>query len=183
MKVYYFKLKRIEEKLPKKINNHINSYHDLKRKEASLCTWQHLMLILRKDYHIDLTDDIIEFQLNGKPDLKHLPYHFSLSHSADYGVILISRQVCGIDLQKEFDNLKLAIKFLNDVEKAEFDKTSSKVEYLNKKWVAKEAYGKALGVGLNHDVYQSLVSIKNTRKIENYYLACYPDEEFVIEVL
>lgn len=48
---------------------------------------------------------------------------------------------------------------------------------------SKEAYGKALGVGLNHEVYQSLVSIDNTLKIDNYYLACYPNEEFVIEVL
>ena len=97
--------------------------------------------------------------------------------------ILSLQQACGIDLQKEFDNLKLATKILNDVEKKEFEETRFKVEYLNKKWVAKEAYGKALGVGLNHEVYQSLVSIDNTLKIDNYYLACYPNEEFVIEVL
>ena len=183
MKVYYFKLKKLEEKLPERINNHINSYHDLKRMEASLHTWQHLMLILRRDYQIDLTNDIIEFKSNGKPDLIQSPYHFSLSHSDEYGAILISRQACGIDLQKEFDNLKLATKILNDVEKEEFEETRFKIEYLNKKWAAKEAYGKALGTGLNHEVYQSLVSMTNTLKIDNYYLACYPNEEFVIEVL
>lgn len=182
MRLFYFKLKEINQKLPTKITNHIESYKDIKRKTTSLYTWQHLAYILKTKYQIELKNEIIEFYLNGKPDLINQAVYFSLSHSSEYGVVLISDTVCGVDIQQEFDNLKLANKILNDIEKEEFVRSKNPKDYLNKKWVMKEAYAKAIGFGLNSEVYQKTADISHVIKIDNYYLACYPEKDFEIEV-
>ena len=79
----------------------------------------------------------------GKPYIEGNPVFFSISHSGNDGVILISDKQCGVDLEV-FKKRKITSLYnrLTERERAEI-----KEDYtlFIKNWVAKEAYIKYLG--------------------------------------
>ena len=79
----------------------------------------------------------------GKPFIEGNPVFFSISHSGDEGVVLVSDRQCGVDLEvlKE-RNLGAYFNRLSERERAEIQE-NYKLVLMN--FVAKEAYIKYLG--------------------------------------
>lgn len=100
---------------------------------------------------------------NGKPYIEQYPaFRFSISHSGDYAVCVVSEQEVGIDIQKIQDiRLGVAERFFSEEEKAQIEAAVlDKEEELSETalakrekmffriWSAKEAYVKLTGEGL-----------------------------------
>ncbi len=93
---------------------------------------------------------------NGKPYLPHHPdIQFNLSHTDDVAVLAITHQACiGVDIetQKPLDFDALAKRFFSADEYALLslypDDTPEKTRAFYQLWTGKEAYLKALGLGI-----------------------------------
>lgn len=87
------KFKKKEISNPKKLREHCIAYFMLDK-------------ILRETYKIETPEIIFE---KGKPRLKNLKKHFSISHSGEFIAIVFSDFNCGIDIEKkrprEYKNL------------------------------------------------------------------------------
>lgn len=98
----------------------------------------------------------------GKPYFKELPLQFSVSHTDDLWVCLISagRNPVGVDIQKvkESRQEKVAEKYFTDDEK-ECMKQNGKDAFF-KIWTRKEAYAKYTGQGLTRELAE-ISTIKN----------------------
>lgn len=99
-----------------------------------------------------VSPDEIDFGYNeyGKPFAKNLPVHFSVSHSGDIAVCVVSDKKIGVDVEKIRDvNPRSAERFASEKEK----------EYIRNNpngffeiWTLKEAYFKCIGTGLGADI-------------------------------
>ena len=101
----------------------------------------------------DMSREILRAE-KGKPHFKELPLQFSVSHTEDLWVCLISdgENPVGVDIQKikETRQERIAERYFTDEEK----------EYLNEKrecaffeiWTRKEAYAKYTGRGLTKEL-------------------------------
>lgn len=85
----------------------------------------------------------IKYGVYGKPYIEGNPVFFSISHSGDKGVVLISDRQCGVDLEV-FKERKFCAYYnrLSERERAEIQED---YKLFLKNWVAKEAYIKYLG--------------------------------------
>ena len=85
----------------------------------------------------------INYGTYGKPYIQGNPVFFSISHSGDEGVILISDKQCGVDLEV-FRKRKISSYYsrLSERERAE---AQEDYKLLLKNFVAKESYIKYLG--------------------------------------
>ena len=122
-------------------------------REAELQYW---------DYKYQLTTEIQNYINNivstvfrecyekGKPYVKGLPVCFSISHSGDYAVCVVSDEEIGIDIEKIRPiNKRVADKFATEKEK-EYILSSSNGFF--EIWTLKEAYFKCIGTGLGKDI-------------------------------
>ena len=89
---------------------------------------------------------------------------FNLSHSGEWVLaIFASRQAVGIDVQEMgeiSEYMEIAKNFFTEEEATEIQKTESPERY----WAAKEAYLKALGIGLNKGM--DFFSVRENKIIE-----------------
>ena len=85
----------------------------------------------------------IKYGVYGKPYLEGNPVFFSISHSGDEGVILISDRQCGVDLEA-LKERKMDC-YCNRLSQREKDEIQGDRELLLSNFVAKEAYIKYLG--------------------------------------
>ena len=85
----------------------------------------------------------IKHGVYGKPYIEGNPVFFSIAHSGEDGVILISDKQCGVDLEV-YKNRKFGALYnrLTERERAEIRED---YKLFLKNWVAKEAYIKYLG--------------------------------------
>ena len=117
----------------------------------------------------------------GKPDFKDKRYHFNISHSKDYAMMVVSSEEVGVDVQKissynEEKLDKLASRIYNDNDYNYFNTDDNTT--FTQIWTINEAYLKYIGVGLVknlHDIEidyeQQLVSFERDR--EARYVTCY----------
>ena len=99
-----------------------------------------------------ITEQSIEFHLSeyGKPFVKDIDIHFSISHSGDYAVCAVSDKEIGIDIEKIKEiNPKAARKFACENEQNYID---SHTDGFFEIWTLKEAYFKCIGTGLGTDI-------------------------------
>ena len=93
---------------------------------------------------------------------------FNLSHSGKWVLAIFAyRQAVGIDVQEMGEipeYMEIAKNFFTEEETAEIQETES-LERFNQYWAAKEAYLKALGIGLNKGM--DFFSVRKNRVIEN----------------
>ncbi len=95
-----------------------------------------------------------------KPFLKGSDYHISISHSNDLFAFMISKEVCGVDIQyytAKTDIIKS--KFVNENELLALETKKDKFTWLHYIWSAKEAVYKAYGkkqLSFREDIYISL---------------------------
>ncbi|MEO0509798.1 MAG: 4'-phosphopantetheinyl transferase superfamily protein [Verrucomicrobiota bacterium] len=102
----------------------------------------------------------IEYSLHGKPSLKKIDSGefvcFNVSHSADYGQIAITKSTpVGIDIEcchpkRPLDYMKLAERFFSPREYTNLRELpeSERLHAFYRCWTCKEAYIKAVGLGL-----------------------------------
>lgn len=100
----------------------------------------------------------VAYEPKGKPYIRHVPWHYNLSHSGDYVALAISDAPVGIDIQQKRPYMDSLVKrFFSEVEAAVYE--SAKKQLFGDRetlfytlWCRKEAYGKLLGTGLTEDV-------------------------------
>ncbi len=102
----------------------------------------------------------------GKPYFKDIPVEFSVSHTDDLWVCLVSdgKDPVGVDIQKvkETSQQRVAERYFTDDEKADLLETGK--EGFFKIWVRKEAYAKYTGRGLTKELAE--ISTLNAREVE-----------------
>ena len=92
----------------------------------------------------------------GKPALAGTPVHFNLSHISDWALVAISHQSIGVDIEPrvrpEIAVAEIAPLVCHPEEDAALQALAGKAanQALMRLWTQKEAYVKALGVGLQH---------------------------------
>lgn len=93
---------------------------------------------------------------NGKPYFRDYPYYFSLSHSGDYVLCVMSRREVGADIQqwRTCNTKRLAERFFSDQENEVLEQirrnqgSHEEAEFFFRLWARKEAYGKLTGRGI-----------------------------------
>lgn len=126
------------------------------KNESRRLSWLGCRVLLRQLLN---TTDFIHLHADeqGKPFLRHSPYHISLSHSGKYAAVMISKKgLVGIDIELMSDKVKrIASKFLTETELA-FIAPEDETKQLYACWCAKEALFKWHGKG-NLPFKESLV--------------------------
>lgn len=87
----------------------------------------------------------------GKPYFREHPFYFSLSHSGDYVLCVLSNQEVGADIQQHCgkDVGKLARRFFSEREAMALEQAgAAREELFYRLWARKEAYGKLTGRGV-----------------------------------
>lgn len=93
---------------------------------------------------------VFKYTQTGKPYIKGLPVHFSISHSGDMAVCVVSDNEIGIDIEKIRDiNPRICERFAT---KEETEYIRNFKNGLFEIWTLKEAYFKCIGTGLNKDI-------------------------------
>lgn len=124
-------------------------------KEQSEFCIQKLKEMCEKKFDYTVDTEFIGKNEYGKPYFTNNDkIHFSISHSADRGVVMIDEHRCGVDIEllREVNYIKIAKRFFTDEESRyllQTEKTDKeKMELFFKIWTGKEAYTKMLGCGL-----------------------------------
>jgi len=110
----------------------------------------------------DFPNDKIMIADSKKPFLKNESYHFSISHSDDYAVAIVSRtQRVGIDVELFSDKvLRVKNKFLNEKESHFTLQYNNDLKLLTTLWCAKEAAYKWYSYGA--------ISLKNNISTDRF---------------
>lgn len=97
--------------------------------------------LLQTDHFIQLESD-----MNGKPVIRNFPVELSLSHSAEYSALLISKKYkVGIDIEKMNPKvLRIRHKFMSEGE-LQWIEPGNQIAQLYTCWCAKEAMYKLYG--------------------------------------
>lgn len=116
----------------------------------------------------------------GKPYLKNVPYYFSISHSGDYVLCVLSKQEVGADIQQKMSNVNERIlrRFFSPEEKncwEQCDTETEKRDFFYQMWCRKEAYGKLTGEGIS-----GAVSVNMCDKENEYNAVIWKIEEYAI---
>ena len=107
----------------------------------------------------------------GKPSLADRPdIHYNLSHAEGIAACMISDFECGIDCEKVRDFRPNVVKrVFSENEKAMFEDTpdSEKALLFFRLWTLKEAYVKAIGVGISYPMNEAEFSFSGTDIVTN----------------
>ena len=134
-----------------------------RRKTEYLATRLLLQLLLNKKPEINYLE-------SGKPKLNNSSKNISISHSADFVVVLLSEKNIGIDVENIHRKIeKIATKFLHKDELKVIGKSNNKQVAAVLYWSAKEAIFKCTGqdgIQFNTQIIIEPFSIKN----EGYFV-------------
>lgn len=149
-------------------------------RKRSLCGYMLAVKALGKLSGISENDIVIKYDENSKPYSENTNLHFSISHSGDYAVCVVSATPIGIDIEKIRQlNMQSVRRFANSdetlyifghqPEKIDFESHDLEVlERFFEVWTKKEAYGKLLGVGLGYDMKNTCVKNAVTTFFDGY---------------
>lgn len=104
---------------------------------------------------------VVEIDVNGKPYIRGVDYHFSIAHSGEIVAVAFSRSLVGVDLEIErpVDIPSLARRFFSP-EEAEFLRMHPDPAHFFRLWTCREAAVKADGRGLGKLLRQTRVSME-----------------------
>jgi 4'-phosphopantetheinyl transferase len=99
-----------------------------------------------------------------------MPLHFNLSHSHNLALCGVARSAIGVDLEqlRPLDNaLNLAQRFFAPAESARLEQLTpgELASGFFRHWVCKEAYVKAIGQGLAHQLDQVQISFQSQAQL------------------
>lgn len=109
----------------------------------------------------------LAFGKNGKPTLADYPeIHFNLSHCEGLAVCLFSPYECGADCEniRKFKQ-RTAERVCSAEELAALDKAQDKDYLFTRLWTLKEAYVKAIGIGISYPLREVSFAFENDRII------------------
>ena len=148
--------------LPSKITDKINAKRVLREKLLTAVSYK----MLFKYCGVNCPE--IEIKNNGKPYLKNENVYFSISHSKNLALLVLSSSEVGADIEntkKERDYLSLAERYFTENECLEIKESENIKESFIRFWTAKEAYIKYTGEGFRRGVGYFEVSFKNCESI------------------
>lgn len=123
------------------------------RKDKNLSVASQLILryaIEERGY--DFSSVILGSEKGGKPYVKNLPVHFSISHSGDFALCVLSDSPVGADIEELTSyNPGIAKRFFGKNEQLaieRFSETEDKNNMFFRIWTLKEAYSKMTGRGI-----------------------------------
>lgn len=188
-RVYIYDKRNIEHNIDELKNNLVykikNKYQQFDDILNSLIGYTLLAKYLKQDF--SYTNNNLLYNEFGKPYLDNI--YFNISHSCNFIVVIISNDICGIDIEyidKDRNYDLLSTKILSNNEYDIYIKSERKEEYFITCWTKKEAYFKGIGTGLiksklnelDKDIYSvKIIDSKN----KEYILSIYANEEFEIE--
>ena len=145
-----------------------NSFVKASDRDNYILSHTYLRKVLSSYYlHVEAKELLFEFNKYTKPRLnKKYKLHFNLSHSKTCAYIICSDEECGIDIEEKTDlelTDTLAKLVFCEEEFIEYKISENKEDYFYKIWTLKEAYLKALGIGIALKPMNEL-NIKEKRK-------------------
>lgn len=118
-------------------------------KEGNGIRWQQLVCSQLLEGIVSPLPLQVAYASKGKPYIRHVPWHYNLSHSGDYAALAISDAPVGIDIQQMKPYRKTLVKrFFSEEEQ----QSVMGMTLFYTLWCRKEAYGKLKGTGLTEDV-------------------------------
>lgn len=128
---------------------YLDTVSNKEKKLASVCGEWCIKKLVSEFADIKAEDITVLRTEKGKPYLKDLPFHISISHSSDLVAVAVSRFPVGIDMEKIKDrDLKLCRKVCTEKDNAIIKNSHNPIEDFYKIWTAKEAYFKKEGTGI-----------------------------------
>ena len=114
-----------------------------------------------------INDDII-YNEYGKPYFKNDEIFFSISHSYDYVVCVISDKEVGVDIQK----ITYRPRIIKRICSSEEQNRINSPEDFTEMWTKKESYAKFLGLGISYGLKKinTLLNDYTVIKLEDYYI-------------
>lgn len=142
-----------------------NKYINQEDRKLSLLAGKVLDIGL-KEFNLKEKDVIIQYNKYGKPYLKDYPsIFFNLSHSNKKAMCAISNKEVGCDIEYIKQNRpQIVKKYFSNLEKEYLENSNNIDEDFYKIWVGKESFLKAIGKGLNKQMYNFSI-IPNENKI------------------
>ncbi|TRX22984.1 4'-phosphopantetheinyl transferase superfamily protein [Flavobacterium franklandianum] len=135
--------------------NRAKRYYKEKDQNRFIICRSILKFVLAAQTKLDVTTIYLDYHPNKKPYLASHPLlHFNISHSEDFAVIAISRNMVGIDIEyvsENFDFIPLLPDIFNDNEISSIQKAVNKKTAFYTSWTRKEAFVKGLGKGIDED--------------------------------
>ena len=141
-----------------------------------------------KEKGLDLKKYDISYNINGKPYIKDINYHFNISHSNNLVCLIIDDNECGIDIEmydetRNFD--KIVNKYFNDIDKETYYNLdlNKRNNFFYSIWVQIETHIKLLGLNMinaKNLEYQKYPFKIISDKLNNiYYLSSNKEKELV----
>ncbi len=152
-----------------------NKFHFKKDRVAFVAAHGYLRLLLARYLQVDPQLFVFTEGEHGKPFLKDYTLQFNISHSNRMGLLAFDAALpLGVDVEwmrPDFGGLKIARRFFSETEVEELSALEGKeqIEGFFNGWSRKEAYIKALGLGLSLPLDKFSVSLspaKDARIIE-----------------
>ena len=117
----------------------------------------------------------------GKPYLKNIDKYFSISHTKNISVCVISDKEIGVDIEYLRYNELVMKRMFNEKEIDLIKSSKNKEEMFTIIWTIKESYSKLLGLGLNYNFKNiDTFNLKNkisVKKYQNYIVTIVEDVE------
>lgn len=112
---------------------------------------------------------MLGFGKMGKPFLREHPQlHFNLSHCRGLAVCLLSDTVCGVDCESiRRCKPRIAERVCNAQERALLEQAEDADFLFTRLWTLKEAYVKAIGVGISYPLCEAGFSFEDDRILTN----------------
>ena len=146
-------------------------------------------------HYYDIPPEKLYFQTNtsGKPSLANYDnLHFSISHSGNIVVIVLSEYQIGIDIQKirndKNNNISNIIKkYYFEEERNIIERSKDKIHMFYKFWVLKESLIKAKGESLGIGLRKYGFIVKNSKidvifNNSNFNFGCYQYEDYFFAI-
>ncbi|MBE9068235.1 4'-phosphopantetheinyl transferase superfamily protein [Leptolyngbya cf. ectocarpi LEGE 11479] len=129
-----------------------------------------LRQILARYSQQDPADLVFDYGVYGKPCLRDYPLQFNLSHSGEYALCGVARQVVGVDIEqlRSMDRLDGLIKrCLSPSEQQAIAavESSQRSKAFLEYWTCKEAYLKATGQGISESLAAIEVDLSTEPKL------------------
>ena len=129
-------LDELSHKLPVLICSHLLKTNKLSKRRVEKSVQIHLL------QHAEIDPLLLSYAPSGKPFISNSSKHISFSHSGEYATLMVSKSICGIDIEYENPKIeKISPKFLNENEKHFLSRPGA----LNWIWSIKETVFKYFG--------------------------------------
>jgi 4'-phosphopantetheinyl transferase len=149
---YYHTISKFKEYLTTSELEKAERYHFKKDKDRFIICRASLRILLSEHIGLNPEDIIIARDENKKPYLpSHPKVFFNVSHTLEYGLIAISSNPVGVDVEnvdREWDYSETTPRIFGEAELEKLTITSDKVRLFFTYWTRKEAIVKATGKGI-----------------------------------